>query len=787
MEKLSTGLKRKVFLNLLMALAALAICLVTAVISLTPQTYDVRQGEISPETITAPEDFIDVEATERLRGEARAGVADIYKPDQELSQGMLKGISDGFTAFENARMVAEQMYDRREANTQKAVEDEIAAAEQRNKGIQAQIDADQRARAQAEAQRTAEPEGGGTPTAAPTETPEPEPAATPMPVPTPYAAVELDAHAVDWRELLTESELATLRDMLPAYMDDDDLLTVLSMTEEELANLLNAATKAVQEELYAGVEEAWVQSAIESRSSEIARQLRLSLAQENMLYKALENNIAPNMVYDEEATAAERENAASLVLDVEYKKGQNIVLKGNVVTGEQYEVLRDLGLLASEITSVQPYYAIGIYIVFVFFLYAIFLAIFNRRLMTDTRKAAILCILTVVSYVVTVIAQLININIDPIFLFVILGAILLSPKNAIVYGVFLSLLLVSVTTAQQEFISRESLVTLLAMLCGSFFAVYMLKDMRYRSRLLAAGIVAAVPGVIFTVILWLSNIYNVQQALASAAIIAASGVLCGIVSIGVLPIIENLFKLITPTKLLELSGPNHPLIKRLMLEAPGTYHHSMLVANLAEAGCDAVGGFALLARVGAYYHDVGKIENPMFFKENQMNNFNPHDNFSPRDSSAILKKHVTNGVEMLKKHNMPAEIIEIAAQHHGNSLTGYFYAKAVQGGGEVNIKDFRYGGEPPRTREGAIVMLADCVEAAVRSMDNPSKEEIEAMVQKLIKDRYDEGQLDNAPLNRRDLNQIAQAFINIFQGVYHQRIKYPEIKIHGADDEDNVI
>ncbi|MEF9864389.1 MAG: HDIG domain-containing protein, partial [Christensenellaceae bacterium] len=245
------------------------------------------------------------------------------------------------------------------------------------------------------------------------------------------------------------------------------------------------------------------------------------------------------------------------------------------------------------------------------------------------KKIAILAILTAIAYLVTALAQIVAVHIYPIILFVILGAVLLSPKNALVYSVFLSLLLMSVTTNGQDLIRSDSLIILLTTLTGSFFAIYTLKNMQYRSRLVLAGLVAVIPGVCIEIIIYLLKMINMQQMFYGMAIMTGSGVLCGIVSIGVLPLIENAFKLTTPTKLLELSDPNHPLIKRLVVEAPGTYHHSILVANLAEAACNAVGGFSLLARVGAYFHDVGKIENPLYFKENQRNNVNPHDDLTP--------------------------------------------------------------------------------------------------------------------------------------------------------------
>jgi len=570
-------------------------------------------------------------------------------------------------------------------------------------------------------------------------------------------------------------------------MDRDDMLAIISISQGDLSYLQNMVMKEVQQLLHDGISSDNIDSVKTSVVSDIARQLRLSISQENVLSKIVENDIEPNYEFDEAATNEERQAAAESVVPKEYKMGENIVEKGNRISSEQYEVLKEMGLLSSEGTSTRTYAAVIVYILLMFAMYVMFLAIFNKRLLGDTKKVAILSILTAVAYVVTAVAQLIAIHIYPIILFVILGAVLLSPKNAMVYSVFLSLLLMSVTTNGQELVSRSSLVILVSTLVGSFFAVYVLKDMRFRSRLLWAGVASAVPCVAVESILWFMKLVNSQQLMFNSAMVTLSGFLCGVASIGVLPLIENIFNLTTPTKLLELSSPSHPLLQRLQVEAPGTYHHSVLVGNLAEAASNAVGGYALLARVGAYFHDIGKLENPLFFKENQRNNFNPHDNFSPWESSNIVKKHTTDGAAMLKKHNMPKEIIEIVKEHHGNSLTGYFYAQALETGKEVDEDDFRYDSVPPTTKEGAIIMLADVVEAAVRSLDMPSREEIEDTVHRLIKERYDDGQLDNAPLNRSDLNKIATAFINIFSGVYHQRIQYPEIKIHGVIDEDNVL
>ena len=767
MKNYSAEQKRKIAVNTFMALATMAVCIVVAVITLSPQTYDITQGEISPETITAPNDFIDEAATQRRREEAQANVQASYKINEDLSSQIINNIEGDFTVFEQARAYAETLFIQEEKRKQNQAQEEIDAfIEERE--------------VQAEAKTETSPPVNGSFTQAGDE-------AAPSPQPTPYTVQELDARNMDWQAFLTTEEMTDLKNMLPEYLDEQDILTILSMTKSDLSDLESVTKRTAQKELDKGIMEEAVDNARSSISSEVVQRLRLTINQETVLNKLINREVEPNMVFDEQKTQEEKDKAAEEVAPVEYKKDQNIVQKGNVVTAEQYELLRQQGLLASESTSAQPYYAIVIYILLLFIMYVIFLAVFNMKLLGNIKKVAILCILTAFAYIITAVGQAIDPVVYPAFLFVILGAVLLSPKNAMVYSVFLTLLLISVTPRDHYFMDGQSIVTILSTGIGSFFAIYMVKDMRYRTRLIAAGLIAAVPCAVVQLLMWLLNNINMQQMLINMAIVSGVSLLCGIASIGVLPIIESLFKLTTPTKLLEISSPNNPLMNKLMLQAPGTYHHSMLVANLAEAGCNAVGGFSLLARVGAYFHDIGKTENPYFFKENQRNNYNPHDRLSYRDSAEILKKHVTDGVSILKKNNMPEEIINICQQHHGNSYTAYFYAKALEENPDVPAEEFRYEGHPPTTKEAAIVMLADVVEAAVRSLDNPSKEEIEEMTLKMIKDKYDEGQLDDAPLNRRDLNKIAKAFSNIFSGVYHQRIKYPEIKIHGTEDEDNVI
>jgi len=253
-----------------------------------------------------------------------------------------------------------------------------------------------------------------------------------------------------------------------------------------------------------------------------------------------------------------------------------------------------------------------------------------------------------------------------------------------------------------------------------------------------------------------------------------------VLTIGLLPFFESVFTLVTPLKLLEISNPNHPLLKKLLIEAPGTYHHSLMVGNLAEVATEDLGGNALLARAGAYFHDVGKLKRPDLFKENQFSE-NPHDRMTPNLSAVVITAHTKDGIEIATKYKLPLVIKDIIKQHHGTTLVAYFYYKALKSNEGEEIKQkikqetYRYEGPKPQSKEAAIVMLADSVEAAVRSMTEKTESKIEVLIRKIIKDKLDDGQLDKCQLTLADLDTIANSFMRVLSGYFHAREQYPEI------------
>ena len=263
----------------------------------------------------------------------------------------------------------------------------------------------------------------------------------------------------------------------------------------------------------------------------------------------------------------------------------------------------------------------------------------------------------------------------------------------------------------------------------------------------------------------------------SAVWTGISIILSVVMAVGLIPIYELFSRRVSPIRLIDLSQPGQPLLKRLFIEASGTYHHSMMVANLADSAAEAIGADALLCKVAAYYHDIGKLEKPMYFTENQSDGINPHDDLSVEQSVAILTAHPEDGVKLARKNKIPEPIVAIINEHHGTTYPGYFYAKACaiareQGLPDPDVNAFRYRGRIPKSRESAIVMIADTCEAAIRSKKIEDQAEIESTIRTLIKAKIDQDQLKDSGLSFDDIEKIVRAFKQVYAGVFHERIKY---------------
>jgi len=304
-------------------------------------------------------------------------------------------------------------------------------------------------------------------------------------------------------------------------------------------------------------------------------------------------------------------------------------------------------------------------------------------------------------------------------------------------------------------------------------AILLVNRARKRARVIQAGVIAGILQLASLILLEHLGINQAQRYL----IILINGLLSGVIVLGVLPLFEYILQTVTNISLLELADFNQPILQRMVLEAPGTYHHSLIVGNLSDSACGAVGANGLLARIGAYYHDIGKLQKPEYFIENQSIKKNAHDELTPTMSKLIIMNHVKEGLELAKKYSLTPILWDFIQQHHGKSLVYYFYRRALEGreeNQEVAEEGFRYPGPKPNSQETAIVLLADSVEAATRSLKDPALDKIEETVRKVINNKFIDGQLDECELTLKDIEKISNVFIKILSGIYHGRVNYPQ-------------
>ena len=486
------------------------------------------------------------------------------------------------------------------------------------------------------------------------------------------------------------------------------------------------------------------------------------------------------MLIDQTATEENRQKAYDAVEPTVYKQDQNIVVKGDRVSAEQIAVLDDLGLLRGDSFDGTLYLGAAVMLALILAATYLFIHLFAPQMFQSGQHAFVLLIAGVLTLTLSMlVGQYISVSAMPVMLAAMLVVNLLGARPAYVLNFALSMLITFLTVAGPGLETSQMLSVLLMCNIGGMLSIYLMRRNPARVFVFFTGLI--VGAVDFAVLLCVGTLISGSMTLvpASASYAILGAVTAAILCVGLQPILEAAFNLVTPAKLIELSNPNHPLLRRLMIETPGTYHHSMIVANLAEAAAEAIGADAVLVRVGAYYHDIGKLVRPLYFKENQIGE-NPHDKTDPRVSTAILTEHTRDGVELAKKHHLPEPIIDMIQQHHGDTAAMYFYAKTVKQLGEenVDINDFRYDGPKPQTSEAAILMLSDTVEAAVRSIPEPTQAKISAMIRKLVRGKMEDGQLDECTLTFRDIDKICAAFENVLKGVFHQRIEYPSVDLN---------
>lgn len=522
-----------------------------------------------------------------------------------------------------------------------------------------------------------------------------------------------------------------------------------------------------------------LEGARERLSAEFAEIPGVDSLERTRLVGVLSDLLAPNLVYDR-ATTEQRKQAQLADIkpyEVRFFRDERIISRNERVTAAHAERLaalaRTRAQTAEQSDSLLPFLPIGARILFAFFSVAAMGVHFRYFRPRYLRRTAVVLLLAILWSIVLIAARIAlafggpALYLIPIPFAAILVTVLVDLGTALVSTVFLSMLI--------SVVAGFSFPVFFLGLIGGMVSAYSLRTVRRRYDFYRPALSGALVYTAAIALLESLRYTPWEGILAAAGCGLVNAVAGSVLAVGVLPIFESLFGFTTDLTLLELSNLNHPLLKRLALEAPGTYHHSIVIGNLAEAAAEAIGANPLLARVGAYFHDIGKMEKAEYFVENIRHLKSKHDKLTPSMSALILESHVKGGKELALQHNVPDAVIDFIEQHHGTTTMSFFYHKAqMQHPDEpVPEEEFRYPGPKPQTRETAILMLADSTEAVTRTLDDPKPGRLQSAIKKVVEDKFLAGQLEECTLTLRDLHKIEESFLTILLGVFHQRLDYP--------------
>ncbi|ADU29866.1 HD family phosphohydrolase [Evansella cellulosilytica] len=688
-----------------------------------PETLEVSHGSVAEQDIRSPITIENKQETERLKQQAYESIEPIYSIKSMYAQNQVERINDIFYTIMQVQTEARER------------EEEIASIEAKIESLDEDEDAE-------ELEDLVAPE-----------------------------------------EISIRDQLERVRNIINQQtsedLSDETIETLLKASEEDL-EIAQETTASVIHDVMA--EEVHIDQ-VEEAKNEAERKVLISTVDPGLFRSMIELarfGITANYLLDEVATEEARQTAVDMIDPVMIREGQLLVEEGQMITSDIYNQLALVGLLDDH-SNVFPYVGLAIIVLILISMLAYYLSDAKTTLQKNNTHLLMYVIIYTITLIILKLVSLANIidvvgltYIAPVAMGSMLITILLHSRVALFTAMILAIISSVMFNEQSAGVLdyTHGIYVFFSAVAGVFF----LSKSHRTMRILQAGFFVGLLNVLVIIaFLLLKNAhYGWIEVSLSLGFAVLSGFIAAVLTLGFLPFLEAGFGVLSTTKLIELSNPNHPLLRKILLEAPGTYHHSVIVANLAEAACESVGENGLLARVGAYYHDLGKTKRPHFFIENQMKIDNPHDKISPQLSKTIIIAHPYDGAELLKEHRMPKEIIGIAEQHHGTTLLKYFYHKANQEADkEIPEEEFRYPGPKAQTRVAAIVGIADCVEAAVRSMNKPTPAKIEALVKKIITDRLEDGQFDECDITLKELNSIARSMCETLQGTFHTRIEYP--------------
>ena len=591
--------------------------------------------------------------------------------------------------------------------------------------------------------------------------------------------------STDSSEVEANNNILELKKLNGLTLNDNQYKDLLNISKEDMASLKKELLDIIDSTYEKNINENDDASLNVARENAVSvmENLNVSNGLKSTLEELIKEQINPNCFYDEEKTQELIEQTKKTVAKVEIKQNQIIVKEGVPVTQDELDVLSSLGMLddgKSTSTYIYIYLVLAVFLAVILFLEYNYIDKNYSDIFKNTKKITLISVINLFTLVFARTIGLISPFLIPFACAPMLLTLLINYKISIVISL-LNVMIISIATS---FDSQVIMVGVVSTILGAT----LLKKMQQRNDMLYSTIYISVVGAVITISTGILISSNLKDVLIKSAITIIGGILSGIFALGILPFLEGTFNEVTTLKLLELSNPNHPLLKKLLMEAPGTYHHSMLVANLAEMASEEVGANSVIVRIGSYYHDIGKTERPYFFAENQMGGDNPHTHMTPNLSAKIIIAHVKDGIELAKKYNLPKVIMDIIAEHHGTTLVKYFYYTMKNNSDnpdDVKAEDYTYPGPIPSSKEAGIIMLADSVEAAVRSIKEPNEEKIKEMINNIITDKLSCGQLNDCNLTIKDIEKIKKCFLTALNGIYHHRIEYPKEKIKNLSKESN--
>lgn len=587
----------------------------------------------------------------------------------------------------------------------------------------------------------------------------------------------------------TSEKINELRKVTPfSILPDGTLTSLLELSDNEVEKSEEIAGRiilGIARDTDSGAKSQSDVSLLKDRMKEQVTKSSMSAYMKTFTQAFIELKVTrPTLMIDEVETRKQREIASSNVKPLvhKYRANEKIVGPGEIVDEQIFNVLAAYGLIEMK-SPWKPAAGIAIYVFISMLILVIFAYQITPEIFEKWRRLVLIGLLMLLVLALGKAFLAINLGksdlnnltavLIPAAWVTMTVTILLGVRIAVVVGIILAIF--TGTMADPASIGATGSLAGLFTLVGGLVGIQGVARLDQRSDLARAGLLVGLVNVALVsgtaLILGLSPTYW----LIGCVLGLSNGFLTSVLTMGTLPWLESGFNITSAVRLLELSNPNSPLLKELLIEAPGTYHHSVLVGNLAETAAEEVQADPVLVRVGALYHDIGKLKRPYFFIENQFSKDNPHDKIAPTLSSLIVISHVKDGLEMAREHKLPESIQDIIAQHHGDSLASFFYHKAREENPDVPEEAFRYDGIRPQSKEAALVLLADNVEAAVRSQKGNTPGRIEGLVRKIIKDKFDEGLLDQCDLTFKDLDKISIAFVKVLSGIFHSRVEYPEL------------